>query len=105
MCKIGDDLQLTALICSSGAHLVRDTSASNKWDISHDMYSMICAVPLLQDMGLSLCMPVQDASEVPVRDVGGSLERVRNVTVNLHALTAQTLTDMEKLFQVVQPNS
>lgn len=59
----------------------------------------------LQDKGLSLCMLVQDESEVLVRDVGGSLERVRNVTVNLHALTAHTLSDMEQVYQVVQHNS
>lgn len=56
-------------------------------------------------MGLSLYMLVQDESEVPVRDVGGSLERVRNVTVNLHALTAHTLSDMEQDCQVVQQKS
>ena len=64
---------------------------------------MMGAAPLLQ--GLSLCMLVQDESEVPVRDVGGSLERVRNVTVNLHALTTHTLSDMEQDCQVEQCNS
>ncbi|KAL3133016.1 hypothetical protein ABBQ38_006925 [Trebouxia sp. C0009 RCD-2024] len=38
---------------------------------------------------------VNDA-EVRVRDVGGSLERVKNVTVNLHALTTHTLAAMEQ---------
>ena len=49
-------------------------------------------------------MPVQDESEVPSRDVGGSLERVKNVTVNLRALTVHTLSDMEQDCQVAKHN-
>ena len=50
---------------------------------------------------------VQDESEVPVpvRDVEGSLERVKNATVNLRALTVHTLSDMEKDCQVANHNS
>ena len=50
-------------------------------------------------------MRVQDESEAPVRDVGGSLERVKHVTVNLRALTVQTLSDMEQDCQVAKHHS
>lgn len=45
-------------------------------------------------------MLVQDDSEGQVRDVGGGLERVKNMTVNLHALTTHTLSEMEQKCQV-----
>ena len=50
-------------------------------------------------------MLVQDESEVAVRDVRGSLERVKNVVVNLRALTTHTLSDMDQEWQVAQQNS
>ena len=43
---------------------------------------------------------MQNDSEARVRDVGGSLERVKNVTVNLHALTTHTLDEMQQECQV-----
>lgn len=54
----------------------------------------------LRSLAVRLCMLVQNDAEVRVRDVGGSLERVKNVTVNLHALTTHTLAAMEQECQV-----
>ena len=53
-------------------------------------------------MGLRLCVLVQDESKMPVKEVRGSLERLKNVTVNLRALTFYTLSDMELNCQVVK---
>ena len=43
---------------------------------------------------------VQAEPTVSAKLVGGSLERVKNATVNLHALSSQALADMEDKWQV-----
>lgn len=43
---------------------------------------------------------MQNDAELRVKHVGGTLEHVKNVTVNLHALTTHTLATMEQECQV-----
>lgn len=43
---------------------------------------------------------MQDGAEVAGKGVGGSLERVKHTTLNLHALTAHTLAEMDDQCQV-----